>query len=143
MTYEEMENILSGKKRGTKTTKRNNTWIFSKFEVDLADLQVATLRDDQPGAGKRIDVDASMHLGTNSRKKVGSRVRVLNPKSNGGDFACIDFTSTETMNPIGEMEGVVEVNQSSRVLLDTEHLVVLRDQLNEAIRKAKKDGDLV
>jgi hypothetical protein len=142
MTYEEMERILTGKQRGKKTTKRNNTWIFSKFEVDLAELQVATLRDDQPGAGKRIDVDASMHFRTRNTD-VGSRVRVLNPKSDGGDFAVIDFTSTETMIPFGERDDVVKVNQSSRVFLDTEHLVVLRDQLNEAIRKAKKDGDLV
>lgn len=138
MTYEEMENILTGKKRGKKTTTRNNIWIFSKFEVDGADLQVATLKDDQPGSGKRIDVDASMHFGTNSSKKIGSRVRVLNPKSNGGDFAVIDFTSTEN-----HQLNSVAVNQNTKVFLDTEHLVVLRDQLNKAIRKAKKDGDLV
>ena len=142
MTYEEMERILTGKQRGKKTTKRNKYWIFSKFEVDLAELQVTTLRDDQPGAGKRIDVDASMHFTTRSHVEVGSRVRVLNRDSNGGDFAVIDFTSTETMNPIGEKDDVVEVNQSSRLFLDTEHLVVLRDQLNEAISKAKKDGAL-
>ena len=143
MTYEEMERILTGKQRGKKTTKRNKYWIFSKFEVDLAELQVTTLRDDQPGAGKRIDVDASMHFTTRSHVEVGSRVRVLNRDSNGGDFAVIDFTSTETMNPIGEKDDVVEVNQSSRLFLDTEHLVVLRDQLNEAISKGKKVGALV
>ena len=143
MTYEEMENILTGKKRGKKTTTRNNTWIFSTFEVDGAELQVSTLKDGQPLAGKRIDIDASMHFRTRGTIDVGSRVRVLNRDSNGGDFAVIDFTSTETMNPIGEKDDSVTVNQSSRVFLDTEHLVVLRDQLNKAIRKAKKDGDLV
>ena len=141
MTYEEMERILTGKQRGKKTTRRRGEWIFSTFEVDLAELRVATLKDDAVGSGKRIDVDASMHFGTNSTKKTGSRVRVLSTKSMNHSFAVIDFTSTETMD--SEKGDRVEVNQSSRVFLDTEHLVVLRDQLNKAIRKAKKDGALV
>ena len=144
MTYDEMEDILSGKKRGKKTTKRNNTWISSKFEVDSAELRVCTLEDDQPGAGKRIDIDSKMHLSTDSgsQDEVGSRVRVLHSEP-VGYFAVIDFTSTETMNPIGEKDDVVKVNQTATVYLDPEHLVVLRDQLNEAISKAKKDGALV
>ena len=145
MTYEEMENILSGKKRGTKTTRRRNGWIFSTFEADNAELRVSTLDGDQSRAGKRIDIDSRMHFSTESgsQHEVGSEVRVLHSEG-VGYFAVIDFTSTETLDPIfGEMEDEVKVNQNSKVFLDPEHLVVLRDQLNKAIRKAKKDGALV
>jgi|TARA_R110001606_G_C15013809_1_gene608802 hypothetical protein len=141
MTYDEMENILSGKKRGTKTTRRGNGWIFSKFESNNASLRVCTLGDDHPRAGRRIDIDASMHFRRIHDEEVGSEVKIID--TSNGHFAVIDFTSTETIDPIEQMKGEVEVNQLSRVFLDTEHLVVLRDQLNEAIRKAKKDGALV
>lgn len=137
MTYDEMEDILSGKKRGKKTTKRANGWIFSKFEANCAELRVCTLEDDQPGAGKRIDIDARMHFQRFDDTEAGSRVRVLHSEP-VGYFAVIDFTSTELMD-IGEN---VNVNQTSTVYLDTEHLVVLRDQLDEAISKAQKDGAL-
>ena len=145
MRYDEMEDILSGKKRGKKTTKRSHGWIFSKFEVDSAELRVCTLEDDQPGAGKRIDIDSRMHFSTDSgaQDEVGSEVQVFDSGVESiGYFAVIDFTSTETMNPIGGKDDVVKVNQTATVYLDTEHLVVLRDQLNEAISKAQKDGAL-
>ena len=144
MTYDEMEDILSGKKRGKKTTKRRNGWIFSEFEVGSAELRVCTLEDGQPGAGKRIDIDSKMHFSKdNLQDEVGSEVQVFDSGVESiGYFACIDFTSTETMNPIGEKDDVVNVNQTATVYLDPEHLVVLRDQLNEAISKAQKDGAL-
>ena len=130
MTNEELNNILTGKKRGNKTTKRfgDQGLVKSKFEIGSTTLAVTA---DEDGDRNWVSVSSNQHF--TYSESAETRVEIVKLPHRSYAHAVIDFSVVER-----KQDGEVRVARESTTFVSVDQLVALRDQITKEIRKAKR-----
>lgn len=131
MTNEELNNILTGKKRGNKTTKRfggDLGLVKSNFEIGSTTLAVTS---DEDGDRDWVKVSSNQHFTYNESAETEVEIAKLPHRSYA--HAVIKFSVVER-----KQDDEVRVARTSTTFVSVDQLVALRDQITKEIRKAKR-----
>lgn len=132
MTHEELNNILTGKKRGNKTTKRFKGLVRSELEIGSTTLAVTS---DEDSDREWVKVDAYQHFTYNESTE--TEVEIVKLPHRSYAHAVIKFSAAER-----KQNDEVRVAKESTTFVSVDQLVALRDQITKEIRKAKRQ-DLI
>ena len=133
MTNKELNNILTGKKRGNKTTERFGDYglVRSKFEVGSTTLAVTS---DEDSDREWVKVSSNQHFTSESAE---TEVEIVKLPHRSYAHAVIKFSAVER-----KQDDEVRVARESTTFVSVDQLVALRDQITKEIRKAKRQ-DLI
>lgn len=140
MNYETTEKILTGKRRGKKTTSRyGHGMVRSQFDLDTDSLYVTSNEDS---ARNHVMVRSSSHYMGRGETEVA--VKVFPRDSGCPAFAIVELKSRETRKG-SEMDSLdhdndITIGRQSTVFLGFDQLAELKAQVDKAVRKAKREG---
>jgi len=141
MTYQALVNILTGKQRGKKTTRRfggDTGLVKSSFNIGRTKLAVTS---DEDSDRDWVSVNSEQHF--TYKESVETKVRIVKLPHHPQPHAVIRLSASEKMQSIlvGH-ENQITVNEASTTFVSVDDLVALRDEISKEIRKAKRQ-DLI